>query len=246
MIKTLYEQFQHWSDKGNVKIIGDTHFGDEDMKQYFDYPEPQFIANRINAALNKNDTLVILGDVGDETWVKKLKARRKVLIMGNHDKGISVYRHYFDEIYQGALVIAEKIMLSHERVRTDWCLNIHGHHHGRRSHDKYHMNVCSDLVGFMPISLKDIIQGGALKQITSLHNQAINYAKNSEKKERCKDCELYMKLQMLDYSQGGCIHEDMDGYACTVFADEGYINWMYGITDETFCEAFTPRRINRE
>ena len=246
MIKTLYEQFQHWSDKGNVKIISDPHFGEDDMKEYFEYPDTHIMVRRINKGLKKGDTLVILGDVGDETWVGRLKARRKVLIMGNHDKGISTYRPYFDEIYQGPLMIAEKIMLSHERVPTDWCLNIHGHHHGAKSHDKYHINACMELIDFTPISLKDIIDSGALKLITSLHEQAINYRRNWQKEECCKNCALCMKLEMLDYSQGGCIHEDMSGFACTVFKDEGYVNWMYGIGDDGKCEAFTPKKIDSD
>lgn len=175
MLKTLYEKFQYYSDKGNVRIIGDTHFGDEDMQIYLGYPQPWKLVKRINKGTKKGDTLIILGDIGDPEYVNRLKANRKVLIMGNHDAGISVYREYFDEIYQGPLMIAEKILLSHEPVYTDWCLNIHGHcHGGKPSADECHINVAADVVDYCPVNLKDIINSGALKKIDSLHRQAID------------------------------------------------------------------------
>lgn len=177
MIKTLYKTFQHWSDGGGVKIISDPHFDDADMKTYFNYPHPQIICNKINKGLKKGDTLVILGDIGDEKWVEKLHCRHKVLIMGNHDRGTSIYEPYFDEIYQGPLMIAEKILLSHEPIETDWCLNIHGHTHGHDTEDEYHINVCCDITEFEPLNLKTVIELGLLKQITSLHRRAIDKQK---------------------------------------------------------------------
>ena len=58
----------------------------------------------------------------------------------------------------------------------------------------------------------------------------------------CSNCKLCYKLQKLDYSQGGCIHTDMDGYICMVFADEGIANWMVGHDMYAgFCEMFTPK-----
>ena len=36
MIKTLYPCFQHWSEKGSVWIISDTHFDDCD-REYMGY-----------------------------------------------------------------------------------------------------------------------------------------------------------------------------------------------------------------
>ena len=71
-------------------------------------------------------------------------------------------------------MIAEKILLSHEPIETNWCLNIHGHCHGQPSSDIYHLNVASELVDFCPVNLKDIISSGALKRIDSLHRIAID------------------------------------------------------------------------
>lgn len=45
--------------------------------------------DRINKLAHKNDTLIILGDVGEIKNIFRLKAGYKVLIMGNHDTGRS-------------------------------------------------------------------------------------------------------------------------------------------------------------
>ena len=48
--------------------------------------------DRINKLVHKNDTLVILGDVGDVEYVRQLRAKYKILIMGNHDAGSTNYK----------------------------------------------------------------------------------------------------------------------------------------------------------
>ena len=46
--------------------------------------------------------------------------------------------------------------------------------------------------------------------------------------ECCDTCNKKMKLIKLDYSQGGCIHTDYDGFACLALAfDDGNgIEWI--------------------
>ncbi|MBP5407663.1 MAG: hypothetical protein J6Y42_00820 [Bacilli bacterium] len=66
----------------NYKKLKETAFVEKFDKMQID---------NINKLCNKCDTLVILGDVGNVECVKKLKAGRKILIMGNHDKGKSNY-----------------------------------------------------------------------------------------------------------------------------------------------------------
>ncbi len=48
--------------------------------------EPEEQVARINALVMKNDTFVCLGDVGNASYVKQIKARKKILLLGNHDK----------------------------------------------------------------------------------------------------------------------------------------------------------------
>lgn len=52
----------------------------------------------INSKAGKNSCLIILGDIGNLECIKKLKAKRKILIMGNHDKGASNYKRQIIEV----------------------------------------------------------------------------------------------------------------------------------------------------
>ena len=180
MIKTLYPIFQHWSDGGNIWFISDTHFEDEDcLLMDPGWISPKDHVKRINHLVKKNDTVVHLGDVGNPKYISWLDGKRKILILGNHDAGTSKYKEYFDEIYTGPVVIAEKIILSHEPVDVPWALNIHGHDHGGFASDDRHINCASNITDFLPISLKDIIRSGSLKKIDSIHRITIENAKEN-------------------------------------------------------------------
>ena len=115
MIKSLYKCFRHWSSTGSVYIISDPHFMDTDMnwrasliptidieeKYYPDKRAAQiaeYLVEKINKVCNKNDTLIILGDIGDISYIPKLKAGYKVLIKGNHDLGSSKYKRQQNKI----------------------------------------------------------------------------------------------------------------------------------------------------
>ncbi len=186
--------------------------------------------------MGRKDTLIILGDVGNIECVRRLRAGRKVLIMGNHDTGRTKYERQvvkqiydqdkwerdtaiadmqskypgwrvwavedyefhapfmrwnvyadnmlFDEVYEGALIIGEKLILSHEPVDIPWLFNIHGHDHSRRhKNDSYRLNVCSDVIGYKPIHLTHFLQKeGPTAKIDSIHRQTIDKA--TEKKQK--------------------------------------------------------------
>lgn len=178
MIKTLYKTFQRWSETGSVYILSDLHLGDSDCKfmdEHWITPEQQI--RIINGMVHKSDTFICLGDVGSPEYAGKIKAGHKVLILGNHDKRKD-YEGIFDEIYDGALLIADKILLSHEPVTgVSWCLNIHGHDHGNSKHgsdDCRFLNLAANVCGYTPVSLGQIIKNGALSGIKSIHRQAID------------------------------------------------------------------------
>lgn len=201
MYKHLYDNFAHWfhDGKGQVYFYSDPHFADEEMKYIRkDYISDEEQVKRINSKIGKYDTLVILGDVGDAEWVKKLRGY-KVLIMGNHDAGASNYKcssydsgiihdnHLFDEVYEGALIISEKIILSHEPVDFPYALNIHGHDHsGWSGKDDMHWNVCAEHIDYTPICLKQIIESGKLKKIQTIHRETIDEATEKKKKRKNK------------------------------------------------------------
>ena len=189
MYKHLYDKFQNWfqENRGQVWFYSDPHFGDDEMKYIrYNYISDEEQVKRINSKIGKYDTLVILGDIGDVEWVKKLRGY-KVLIMGNHDSGASNYKHQnkfeafdnhlFDEVYEGPIFISDRILLSHEPIDFPFALNIHGHDHsGKLFKDNNHINVCAECIDYTPINLKYIIGKGILKNIDNIHRITINIA----------------------------------------------------------------------
>ena len=107
------------------------------------------------------------------------------IIVGKKDNKL------FDEVYEGPLMIGEKILLSHEPVYgLDWCVNIHGHDHGDRSTDWNHLNLASNVCNYTPINLGALIKNGLLKNITTIHRITIDRA-TKNKKERENEIESF-------------------------------------------------------
>lgn len=233
MIKTLYSPFRKWTERGTLWVYSDPHFSDPDMtemrKNYIGDDEQ--IA-RINSKVGKNDTIIFLGDIGNEDMIRKIRGY-KVLIMGNHDKGASKYekqitKHVFaktvftkddvfnnvsekrpgckidiqeyfdlsvapyefwiayadnclfDEVYEGPLFIAEKLVLSHEPVILPYSYNIHGHEHNYILRDRS-LNVCAEHIDYYPINLDKEIKNGLLSKVDSIHRQTIDRAAMKKK-----------------------------------------------------------------
>ena len=183
MYKHLYDCFTHWfhENRGGVWFYSDPHFCDEEMKYIRkDYIGDQEQVDRINSVIGKYDTLVILGDIGDPTWLGKLKGY-KVLILGNHDRGANIYKPYVDEVYEGILTISDKIVLSHEPIVDKYHINVHGHSHSAPYHiDEQHFNCCAEIINYKPVALKTIVNSGVLNKIHSIHQDVIENAKNRE------------------------------------------------------------------
>lgn len=241
MIEGLYEPFQHWGASGTTWILSDTHFNDPDLiHAYADRLSAEEQVKLINAKCGRADTLIILGDVGDISYVRQLRAKYKILVMGNHDSGASNYKRQifkqkfdkglfqkhealdemkrlypdcaysisdsydfldnvpcwevsadnklFDLIFTGPLMLGEKLMLSHEPIQgCNWCMNIHGHDHTRsHKNDKYHFNVCADVIGYEPINFNKWMKEGHLAPIVSIHRDTIDNATARAKKRGYK------------------------------------------------------------
>ena len=73
-------------------------------------------------------------------------------------------------------MIGEKIILSHEPLNIDWAFNIHGHNHSGGNTVLGHLNVCSNVIGYTPISLNKFIKSGRLKEVDTIHRQTIDKA----------------------------------------------------------------------
>ena len=199
MYKNLYDSFKHWYRGGQIYFYSDPHFNDCEanlLRKNYIGDEEQ--VKKINSRLGKNDTLIILGDIGDISFVKKLKGY-KVLVMGNHDSGASNYKKQiifennkeisnklFDEVYEGPVIISEKIIISHEPIDLPYMLNIHGHDHNNLFKSKKAINVCAEHINYLPICFKSIVNSGILKNIKTIHRLTIDDASDKKKKRLLK------------------------------------------------------------
>ena len=87
----------------------------------------------------------------------------------------------FDEVYEGPLMIGEKLILSHEPIDVPWAFNMHGHDHVGRKR-KGHMNVCADVIGYIPVNMNQFMKSGALAHIDTIHRETIDKAIVHKKK----------------------------------------------------------------
>ena len=92
----------------------------------------------------------------------------------------------FDEVYEGALIVGEKLILSHEPITgLTWAMNLHGHIHDKRAKtDAYHINCCSDVIGYEPINLIQRLKHGFTSVITTIHRETIDNATERKKEKR--------------------------------------------------------------
>lgn len=131
MIPQLYEKFNDWNRYNNIWVYSDTHFDDPNCKQIDpDWPSPQKQIDLINKKVHKNDAFILLGDVGNPEWIRKIKAKYKILIKGNHDKGNSNYlknkkEEMYDEKDWTPILIRQKL----EKEYPNSKINIHPKYH---------------------------------------------------------------------------------------------------------------------
>lgn len=222
-----------WEDCQNVYIISDLHFSDKDMSDFFNHPPTEEKIKIINSTVSRQDCLIVLGDLGQYRWIKDIRAKVKICLLGNHDTGakkfqrrtyykkydadeytleeayddfkgiysskywvISHYEgwdtchapfHYyiftaddklFDYVFQGPLIIGEKVILSHEHIAIPGMYNIHGHHHSPDwQNTEERICLCSEKIDFTPLNLKKLLTDGRLKNIKTVHELTIEKAK---------------------------------------------------------------------
>ena len=93
MIPGLYEIFNMRWEGQTVWVSSDWHFGDLDLRNgHPDRISDDDLVKLLNSKAGLKDTLVCLGDVGNTSYVRKLRAGYKVLIKGNHDVGSENYK----------------------------------------------------------------------------------------------------------------------------------------------------------
>ena len=72
-------------------FIADTHFSDDSIRRYENRPfesvkeMDEKIIENWNLTIGDDDTVFLVGDIGDESKLKRLKGKI-ILIRGNHDR----------------------------------------------------------------------------------------------------------------------------------------------------------------
>lgn len=98
--------------------------------------------------------------------------------------------HLFDEVYAGPLMIAPKILLSHEPIiAISYVMNIHGHVHNGEYEWKdifggKHLNLASDVTGWELVNLGKLIKNGLVADIKDIHRETIDNATERKNERR--------------------------------------------------------------
>ena len=102
--------------------------------------------------------------------------------------GIVADNNLFDEVYEGPVMLGEKLLLSHEPINVSWAYNIHGHNHAGKHLHKDAMNVCIDAdgMGYKPINLNQFLKSGPTAKIQTIHRDTIDRAIDNKKKRKGK------------------------------------------------------------
>jgi len=92
-----------------------------------------------------------------------------------HSPFMSWYAYFdnrlFDEVYEGPLMISDRVILSHEPINvSEYLFNVHGHTHNLpHIYDERHLNVCAEAINYIPINLIKLLKKGLLKDTKTIH-----------------------------------------------------------------------------
>lgn len=149
-------------------FIGDTHFGharlltfESNIRPYTSIEEHDeaLIANW-NSVVGDDDVVYHLGDVSFSSKYEplfRLKGRKIVVVLGNHDYHSKIEHIMRDERYRvcGCMSYRKGLLTHipvHESQLTRYEYNIHGHLHHNNLPDKRYVNVSAEQTGMTPIS----------------------------------------------------------------------------------------------
>lgn len=158
-------------------LISDTHFNHEKIKTYCVRPDDftEQIIRKWRRNVKPDDLLVHLGDVfigktagWDAIW--PALSGRKVLVMGNHDRGRSAswwMRHGFD--FACEAMVFRRCWLTHEPAGSrpfDCAINIHGHlhnfdptHHAECRLEPWHRLLAVEYTNYEPVPFDKFVAG---------------------------------------------------------------------------------------
>jgi calcineurin-like phosphoesterase family protein len=155
----------------NTYFIADTHFDDENIIKFENRPfhnsneMNEAIIAKWNEIVADDDFVYLLGDIGNEDYIKQLKGT-KYLVKGNHDvKTNEEYRKAgFLEVYDYPIVINNFWLLSHEPMYVSENMpyaNLFGHVHNSpqyKTFSKHHYCVSVERIHYVPISFQEVQQ----------------------------------------------------------------------------------------
>ena len=142
-----------------------------------------FIKHLIQSNVKPNNTLYVLGDVGEmsdeniEFW-KSLPCKT-ILIRGNHDAQKGKLLEAFDVVSDVPIFYKKRILLSHEPLPvTNETLNVHGHLHGAQLNIDNYINLSIHVANYKIWTEKDLEKRLAIQPKISQHFMFEWYAKN--------------------------------------------------------------------
>lgn len=165
----------------NIFIISDTHFGHENILNFFDDKEQplrefydvhhmnEHMVECWNKTVKDNDIVYHLGDVYFENGYEVLPRLRghKRLILGNHDDGKCQYlQKTFEKILMWREFKEFDCILTHvplhESALYKRKYNLHGHVH-KGSHrglieDERYVNCCVEVRDYMPVAIEELVK----------------------------------------------------------------------------------------
>lgn len=151
------------------KFVSDTHFGHENILNFertqFSTIEEhdQFIKKLITKEAKTCNVLYHLGDFG-ELSEENIKFWHNlpchtVLIRGNHDSQKGKLLQAFDFVSDTPIFYNKRILLSHEPLPvTNETLNLHGHLHNAKLHNKNYVNLSIDVANYKLMTGKKVMQ----------------------------------------------------------------------------------------
>ncbi len=151
-------------------FIADTHFSDDSIRRYenrpFDSTEEmdERIVKNWNLTVKKDDTVFLVGDVGNEKMLPELNGK-KILVRGNHDRlSEEEYKKLgVLAVYDYPIVYENFWMVSHEPMyvnRNAPYANIFGHIHSNpeyRTVSPRSFCVSVERTEYKPVSFEEIV-----------------------------------------------------------------------------------------
>ncbi len=150
-------------------LIADLHFDEENIMLYENRPFAtvsemnETMVKRWNETVEDTDTVFVLGDIGNVSYIKNLKGIKK-LIKGNHDiYDNSFYRnHGFTECYDLPVVLENFFLLSHEPMYVNKNMpyaNVYGHVHANPNYKTVSSHgycVSVERIDYQPIDIEEV------------------------------------------------------------------------------------------